>query len=157
MIFFQYIKAFEESTRKSLDLIFHAIKIVHFTSFPRFEIEVLKEFSLAILKLGCRSVRHGIVHHIEQILLGGVVFREYNCMNIKIVREGVTDILLDSILGYIGIISLEMIHLRDNNRNHVQVLRLEDFGDFPKVIGHIATNARVVLNKDEDAIKRLVG
>ena len=72
-------------------------------------------------------------------------------------REGVTDILLDSILGCIGIISLEMIHLRDNNRNHVQVFRLEDFGDFPKVIGHIATNERVVLNKDEDAIKRLVG
>ena len=83
-MFFQYIKAFEESTRKSLDLIFHAIKIVHFTSFPRFEIEVLKEFSLAVLKLDCRSVRHSIVHHIEHILLGGVVFREYNCMNIKI-------------------------------------------------------------------------
>jgi hypothetical protein len=48
---------------------------------------------------------------------------------------------------------VEVINLRDDNGNHVQVLRLEDFGDFPKVI---STNAGVIFNNDQDAIERLV-
>ena len=64
--------------------------------------------------------------------------------------------LLNSVLGLPLSIRLEVVHLRDNHNDHVQVLWLEHLGDFPEIVSHVTPNSSVILNKDEYAIQRLV-